>query len=82
MIIMTNAPAEQHASALAYIALSRGLDRLVNWREVDDMIEYYDDATNAWYCCPVADVIALGNASGPDAYSHWCAQTSHEQVAA
>jgi hypothetical protein len=78
----TNAPASQHESALAYIALSRGLDCLANWREVDDMIEYYDDATNAWYRCDVADVIALGSSSGPDAYSHWCAQTSHEQVAA
>ena len=79
-LIATNAPAHQLPAAMAYINLSRGLDRLAQWREVADMIEYYDDATNAWYRCDVADVMALGNASGPDASSHWCASTSHEQV--
>lgn len=59
-----------------------GLTRLAQYRELPNgSVEYYDDAVRAWYWAPKADVIALGRMAPRDAYSLWCADTSHDEIA-
>lgn len=45
---------------------------------------YFDDASRTFFISPEADMIRLGEmleAGTPDAYSLWCAETHHEEVA-
>lgn len=60
----------------------------INGSWTDDLksVIYYDDNTSSYYLSPVEDVddlVALMNSLdeeiGRDAYSHWCAGTSHPE---
>lgn len=60
-------------------ALSR-----INGSIVGDSVIYYDDSTQRYYVCDVAELddLAALMADGDedvsrDAYSHWCAGSSH-----
>ena len=60
-----------------------GLARLAQYREMQSgAVAYYDDAACAWYEATRADVIALGQMAPRDAYSLWCADTSHDEISA
>lgn len=73
----------QHTMQTRTIAqdYAAGLARLAEYREMQSgAVAYYDDAVRAWYEAPRADVIALGQMAPREAYSLWCADTSHDEV--
>jgi hypothetical protein len=67
------------------VKYSEALSR-INGSIVNNSVIYYDDSTQRWYVGPVADLDYLAQlindddeAVSNDAYSHWCAGTSHDE---
>jgi len=52
---------------------------------IDGECVYFDDATRKNYRCDseeeMVDLYDLIKNCSQDAYSHWCAQTSHDEIA-
>ena len=64
---------------------SEALSR-INGSIVNNSVIYYDDSTHRWYVGPASDLDYLvevmssdDEAVSEDAYSHWCAGTSHAE---
>lgn len=67
-------------------AVEAAIERIDGNRINDDEVVYYDDNTRSYYKAPVEDLYELAElmmsddeSVASDAYSHWCAGTSHPE---
>lgn len=65
------------------VSVAAALSRIDGWM-VGDMVIYYDDSMQRYYVGPASDLDDLRELMASDdadiqrdAYSHWCAGTSH-----
>ena len=78
---------QNHADAMKQQGRREALAR-IDGCVTDDgkSVVYYDDSTHSYYIAPLADIdelVALIDSDDSDvsrdAYSHWCAMTSHDE---